>query len=58
VAVVEKVTETVSPAVVVLAVPNAPALYKVPPVLPKVDVAPVPVTKKHPPTTPPEPVIV
>jgi hypothetical protein len=52
------VTDTVSPAVVVLAVVNAPALYKVPPVLLRVELAPEPVTKKHPVTLPPAPVIV
>jgi hypothetical protein len=52
------VTLTVSPAVVVLAVANAPALYKVPEVLLWVEDAPEPVTKKQPPTTPPAPVMV
>lgn len=52
------VTETVSPAVVTLAVANAPALYRVPAVLDCVLTAPEPVHKKQPPTVPPAPVIV
>jgi hypothetical protein len=48
VAVVEYVTDTVSPAVVVLAVVKLPSEYKVPPVLLSVELAPEPVTKKHP----------
>jgi hypothetical protein len=52
------VTLTVSPAVVTLAVANAPAEYNVPLVLFCVLDAPEPVTKKQPPTVPPPPVIV
>jgi len=52
------VTLTVSPEVVVLAVPNKPSEYKVPAVELNVETAPVPVTKKHPYTVPPAPVIV
>ena len=52
------VTETVSPAVVTLAVAKSPALYSVPEVLLIVAEAPEPVTKKQPPTVPPPPVMV
>ena len=52
------VTATVSPAVVIFAVANAPAEYNVPLVLLCVLDAPEPVTKKQPPTVPPAPVIV
>jgi hypothetical protein len=48
----------VSPAVVALAVENAPALYSVPDVLLIVEDAPEPVTKKQPLIVPPEPVTV
>jgi hypothetical protein len=52
------VTLTVSPAVVVFATKNAPALYRTPPVLLIVELAPDPVTKKQPVMFPPAPVMV